>query len=622
MDEKKVRKSSTASPSVSAPTTPRGVKSSTSSVPSLPKTVSDNHGKLNSLMDFLDKVEDSHKRDERALESPRKVILAPLRQNVEAIELAEQAALEAKKKMVAVQVQLDDKTRTVEAMQKTINDLQKSLTEATEKEHQSVRKMSLQEKKKLNEQKKQFDEVAQRQVGFIEQLLKDKEALNSRCEALVKETKTLQIRFEDNARTMEENHADSMKKMKAHLLSGEKTRRETFLAERVKEIKDMTIKGLEPEIEKMVAKHKEEMLRLDQEHKTELKRQRETMVSEFETKWQIMRDKIVRDKHEEVEKERERWRNKLLDQSEGIDKQPYLSSQLLNERKKLLDQMQEEKTKHNQEIIDMKSAHQEDIQTMKDRYDSAVEKEIQSVREELAYRKREDEDALQKRLENENRAQLEAFRKKITKERDQEIDLIIAKFEEEISGQERERQRNFDQQLNIVQQNAKTWEARYLAAISAKGETEVEAKHTQGQLLAQIELLSGKIQQMDQHIHQQEAKHRQREDDLSEALHHQRTMHEQFVHKSEHNEQSLKHQLEEKLKESEHQKTTNKEEVTKLNHQKEEELSQLHERVKKAISSKDEVIGTLRSRLEEAEMRLEQQALLLEKKRVSKTGLR
>ncbi len=60
---------------------------------------------------------------------------------------------------MGLQVALDDKTRTIDALQNDIIELKRSLHEANEKEVQNARKSSLQERKKLNEQKKQFDDV-------------------------------------------------------------------------------------------------------------------------------------------------------------------------------------------------------------------------------------------------------------------------------------------------------------------------------------------------------------------------------------------------------------------------------------------------------------------------------
>lgn len=51
----------------------------------------------------------------------------------------------------------------------------------------------------------------------------------------------------------EEQHAQALKKQKTTLLAAEKEKRDQLLNEKGKEIKEMTIRGLEPEIQKMIS---------------------------------------------------------------------------------------------------------------------------------------------------------------------------------------------------------------------------------------------------------------------------------------------------------------------------------------------------------------------------------
>jgi 5-azacytidine-induced protein 1 len=55
----------------------------------------------------------------------------------------------------------------------------------------------------------------------------------------------------------------------------EKIRRDTWMQEKSREIKEMTVKGLEPEIQRLLTKHKKELERMEQANAQELKRQRD-----------------------------------------------------------------------------------------------------------------------------------------------------------------------------------------------------------------------------------------------------------------------------------------------------------------------------------------------------------
>ena len=51
-------------------------------------------------------------------------------------------------------------------------------------------------------------------------------------------------------------------------------RRETWMQDKSREIKELTVKGLQPEIERLLSKHKKELQRMEEANAIELKRQR------------------------------------------------------------------------------------------------------------------------------------------------------------------------------------------------------------------------------------------------------------------------------------------------------------------------------------------------------------
>jgi hypothetical protein len=55
----------------------------------------------------------------------------------------------------------------------------------------------------------------------------------------------------------------------------EKIRRDTWMQEKSREIKEMTVKGLQPEIERLLTKHKKELQRMEEGNTLELQRQRQ-----------------------------------------------------------------------------------------------------------------------------------------------------------------------------------------------------------------------------------------------------------------------------------------------------------------------------------------------------------
>ena len=70
----------------------------------------------------------------------------------------------------------------------------------------------------------------------------------------------------------EEAYAKELKRQKELWASAEKAKREAWLADKTKEIKDATVRGLEPDIQRLVGRHREEARKLEEslreQHKT------------------------------------------------------------------------------------------------------------------------------------------------------------------------------------------------------------------------------------------------------------------------------------------------------------------------------------------------------------------
>jgi len=110
----------------------------------------------------------------------------------------------------------------------------------------------------------------------------------------------------------------------------EKIRRDTWMQEKSREIKEMTVKGLQvlsllallgqstnadtpvadtpvaqPEIERLLSKHKKELQRMEEVNMHELKRQREALAEAHERSMTELRERMLLERDRVVERERE-----------------------------------------------------------------------------------------------------------------------------------------------------------------------------------------------------------------------------------------------------------------------------------------------------------------------------
>ena len=105
---------------------------------------------------------------------------------------------------------------------------------------------------KLQEQKVELESIIERHLKFIDKLIKDKTALNEQCQELMEQVKNYDGKNSEVIKQINEKHRLEMKNSKAAWAAAEKQWKKSWVAKKSKEIKEMTIKGLEPEIERIL----------------------------------------------------------------------------------------------------------------------------------------------------------------------------------------------------------------------------------------------------------------------------------------------------------------------------------------------------------------------------------
>ncbi|KAB0395094.1 hypothetical protein E2I00_003455 [Balaenoptera physalus] len=173
-------------------------------------------------------------------------------------------ASEVSTSVMRLQLEVEEKKQAMVLLQRALAQ-QRDLT---------IRRVKETEKelgRQLRQQKEHYEATIQRHLSFIDQLIEDKKALGEKCEALVTELKQGDQRLKDKEAQMQEQHELEIKKLKELMSATEKVRREKWINEKTRKIKEITVKGLEPEIQKLIAKHKQEVKKLKSLHAMELK---------------------------------------------------------------------------------------------------------------------------------------------------------------------------------------------------------------------------------------------------------------------------------------------------------------------------------------------------------------
>ena len=154
----------------------------------------------------------------------------------------------------------------------------------------------------------------------------DKKKLVTRCEQLDFQLKKLEKKYENQLRS----HRLELQRFKDTQTVAQKSRREQWLDDKTKEL---TARGVEPEIQKLISQHKEEMENCKRIHQAELLKESDRYVHLTD----VLREELEREKQEAIARERELAREKyekaIRDEQEAF----------IEQRKKLFADVDEEK---------------------------------------------------------------------------------------------------------------------------------------------------------------------------------------------------------------------------------------------------------------------------------------
>uniref|UniRef100_A0AAX7VB99 Centrosomal protein 131 n=1 Tax=Astatotilapia calliptera TaxID=8154 RepID=A0AAX7VB99_ASTCA len=438
--------------------------------------------KLQSIMSFLDEMEKSEQ------ERPRSVTSGSHRE-LAGVEQASATAAELTGSMMRIKLELEEKKRTV-------NMLQTALAQQRELTIRHVKETERELSRNFQLQKEQYESTIQRHLTFIDQLINDKKALSERCEGVVGELKQVDQKYTKKIAQMQEQHEMEIKKLKDLMSATEKIRREKWIDEKTKKIKEITVKGLEPEIQKLISKHKQELKKLRTLHEAELLQADDRAAQRYVRQCEDLRQQLEKEKEEQCQRERElakqRWKQ-LQEEEVSLQQQ----------RRRLYKEVADEKERSG---LSARRAELEDLRRQLEENSSlagrALKEELDKTREEQERRHQVEMKALQERLDIEKQTWEENYKKKeeawlltrerelkeeLRRERDKEIELAIWTLEEETSKDKEECERAAENRLKRVREKYET-ELRELerserTAVAKQQDLRKQQMETEGELI-------------------------------------------------------------------------------------------------------------------------------------------
>ncbi|KAM6049794.1 centrosomal protein of 131 kDa isoform 1-T1 [Theristicus caerulescens] len=579
--------------------------------------------KLQSIISFLDEMEKSEQERPRSAASAtqREGLLSE--EELAHLEQASAVATEVTSSIMRLKLEVEEKKRAIGLLQTALAQ-QRELTvrhiKQTEKElgHQ------------LRLQREQYEAAIQRHLAFIDQLINDKKLLSEKCEAVVAELKQVDQKYGKKITQMQEQHelvwrtlgpfCEEIKKLKELMSATEKIRREKWIDEKTKKIKEITVKGLEPEIQKLIAQHRQDIRKLKMLHEAELLQSDERAAQRYGRQAEELRGLLEREKEEQSQRERELARQRCEQQLEQEEQA------LQQQRRRLYAEVAEEKERLSQQAARQR-AEAEELRQQLEASSSAV---TRALKEEYAKEKEEQErrhqaevKVLKDRLEIEKQAWEANYMKKeeawllarerelreeVRKERDKEIELVIQRLEADMSSAKEECERAAENRIKRIRDK---YEVELQELERSERKLQERCNELKGRL-AELEGESIRLQGLLKHKEQEVEETRKVRDQLAqERSSLAEVIRQEFADRlvgTEEENKRLKAEMAE-------MRARQRLELDRVVQEKDKELEEVHRRVKTAVMRKEESVSGLRKQYEAAVQRADRLEALLEQQR-------
>ncbi|NXC56833.1 CP131 protein, partial [Aleadryas rufinucha] len=411
--------------------------------------------KLQSIISFLDEMEKSEQERPRSAASATQREGFLLEEELAHVEQVSAVATEVTSSMMRLKLEVEEKKRAISL-------LQTALTQQRELTDRHVKQTEKELGHQLRLQREQYEAAIQRHLAFIDQLLDDKKVLSEKCEAVVAELKQVDHKYGQKISQMQEQHELEIKKLKELMSATEKVRREKWIEEKTKKIKEITVKGLEPEIQKLMAKHREDIRQLKLLHEAELLQSDERAAQHYGRQAQELRGLLEREKEEQSLRERERARQRCEQQLEQEEQalelqRRRLYAEVAEEKERLSQQAARQRAEADELRRQLEANSSALTQALQDEY--AKEKEEQERRHQAELKVLKDQLELEKQAWEANYVKKEEawllsrereLREEMRKERDKEIELVIQRLEADTSLAKEECERAAENRIKRI----------------------------------------------------------------------------------------------------------------------------------------------------------------------------
>ena len=263
-------------------------------------------------------IEENDKRDQSFIYNKRQKYINTNNTNTETDEDLEEKFNNLKKintsDILGLTLELKELKKTNQIMKETIQDLKNEISRNELQYNENTTKA-------LNKQKFEYEEKIEELKSLISNLITEKKNLNEKISLIVNEQEKKEYEYTKKINELIEFHKSDNEKSKDAWFQAEKIRRKKWEENKIKEIKELTIKNLEPELDKILQDHKRELMVQEQKLKDEFRLKKEKLIADYEDKIEKMKKNFLKEKEDLQEKERKEYIKRLREQNIRMEDQ-------------------------------------------------------------------------------------------------------------------------------------------------------------------------------------------------------------------------------------------------------------------------------------------------------------
>ena len=263
-------------------------------------------------------IEENDKRDQSFIYNKRQKYINTNNTNTETDEDLEEKFNNLKKintsDILGLTLELKELKKTNQIMKEAIQDLKNEISRNELQYNENTTKA-------LNKQKFEYEEKIEELKSLIANLITEKKNLNEKISLIVNEQEKKEYEYTKKINELIEFHKSDNEKSKDAWFQAEKIRRKKWEENKIKEIKELTIKNLEPELDKILQDHKKELMTQEQKLKDEFRLKKEKLIADYEDKIEKMKKNFLKEKEDLQEKERKEYIKRLREQNIRMEDQ-------------------------------------------------------------------------------------------------------------------------------------------------------------------------------------------------------------------------------------------------------------------------------------------------------------